>query len=376
MTDIAIAGTGELVDTNDYVALHKTGLTFREDTPYEVWAAVYTRLAEAADSVQWWIGDALNFGERTYGQTYSQVADATGLGVEAVKHMKWVAEHVKSCTRVHDLSWSHHRAVAALDQESQEQWLQRAVEGKVLPSGERVRWSKRDLEDAIATEQRMQALGVPAPVGTNRCIVIDPPWPMEKIERDVRPAQGQLLDYPVMTLDELTALPVPALAADHKCVMTRGQPLHRPSIVQSHIHRSAAALRRYARLFSAFLSPTTESRTGEEEEYSSRLYTDADMSLLVVITQELDRGLTCKEILAALERGELLVDGVVPTKRVTTSSAPASPLANSDQIDVAPSGSQEAEALSILQTVATTNQSIVALNQSIADTIRALTSTP
>lgn len=35
-------------------------------------------------------------------------------------------------------------------------------------------------------------------------IVIDPPWPMEKIERDVRPNQ-QAFDYPTMSEDELIA---------------------------------------------------------------------------------------------------------------------------------------------------------------------------
>lgn len=34
--------------------------------------------------------------------------------------------------------------------------------------------------------------------GTYRCIVIDPPWPMKKIEREERPDQGVELDYPTM----------------------------------------------------------------------------------------------------------------------------------------------------------------------------------
>lgn len=39
-------------------------------------------------------------------------------------------------------------------------------------------------------------------------IVIDPPWPMEKIERDVAPNQVQF-DYPTMSLDELAQLEIP-----------------------------------------------------------------------------------------------------------------------------------------------------------------------
>jgi N6-adenosine-specific RNA methylase IME4 len=52
------------------------------------------------------------------------------------------------------------------------------------------------------------------PVEKYRCIVVDPPWPMVKIERLVRDEQGVALDYPTMTLEEIAALPVAELAAD------------------------------------------------------------------------------------------------------------------------------------------------------------------
>ncbi|MDO8588386.1 MAG: MT-A70 family methyltransferase [Armatimonadota bacterium] len=50
-----------------------------------------------------------------------------------------------------------------------------------------------------------------------RCIVVDPPWPIQKIEREVRPMQGQVLDYPTMTIDEIGALPVLAQADPEGC---------------------------------------------------------------------------------------------------------------------------------------------------------------
>jgi N6-adenosine-specific RNA methylase IME4 len=50
---------------------------------------------------------------------------------------------------------------------------------------------------------------VEAPTGLFDVIVIDPPWPMEKIERDERPNQVHF-DYPVMTEGELAALDIPA----------------------------------------------------------------------------------------------------------------------------------------------------------------------
>lgn len=57
----------------------------------------------------------------------------------------------------------------------------------------------------------------PLPPGKYRCIVIDPPWPVKKIERDERPNQGIELDYPTMTLDEIEALPVSDIADESGC---------------------------------------------------------------------------------------------------------------------------------------------------------------
>ncbi|MGH8773466.1 MAG: MT-A70 family methyltransferase, partial [Burkholderiales bacterium] len=49
--------------------------------------------------------------------------------------------------------------------------------------------------------------------GTFDVIVIDPPWPVEKIERDTRPKQVGF-DYPTLSEDELSAL---SLACAEDC---------------------------------------------------------------------------------------------------------------------------------------------------------------
>lgn len=55
-------------------------------------------------------------------------------------------------------------------------------------------------------QQRQRHAELPAPQEPDqavyRCIVIDPPWPMQKIDRDVRPNQTGF-DYPTMTEDDL-----------------------------------------------------------------------------------------------------------------------------------------------------------------------------
>ena len=53
----------------------------------------------------------------------------------------------------------------------------------------------------------------PLPEGIYRTIVIDPPWPMRKIKREVRPNQHEL-DYPTISVDEIGAMPVGDMLAD------------------------------------------------------------------------------------------------------------------------------------------------------------------
>ena len=54
------------------------------------------------------------------------------------------------------------------------------------------------------------------PEGKYRCIVIDPPWPIDKIARDVRPNQVAI-DYPTMTIEEMRVLPIRELADEAGC---------------------------------------------------------------------------------------------------------------------------------------------------------------
>ncbi len=44
--------------------------------------------------------------------------------------------------------------------------------------------------------------------GTFDVIVVDPPWQIKKIERDITPRQVEW-DYPVMTLKEIKSLEIP-----------------------------------------------------------------------------------------------------------------------------------------------------------------------
>jgi N6-adenosine-specific RNA methylase IME4/DNA-binding XRE family transcriptional regulator len=67
------------------------------------------------------------------------------------------------------------------------------------------------------SRSRRTSFTQPFPRKKYRCLVIDPPWPVQKIEREERPNQGRELDYPTMSLEEIAGLPIPELADPSGC---------------------------------------------------------------------------------------------------------------------------------------------------------------
>lgn len=80
-------------------------------------------------------------------------------------------------------------------------------ETEILAAAKKIRTEKAKVRKAETEAVRANA--APAPVGSYNVIVLDPPWPMEKIERDVAPNQVAF-DYPTMTEAEMAALSLPA----------------------------------------------------------------------------------------------------------------------------------------------------------------------
>ncbi len=78
---------------------------------------------------------------------------------------------------------------------------------------------EEDVQREIRREQAKERIaqlkerGVELPTGKYSCLVVDPPWQMQKIERDVRPNQVEF-DYPTMNEEELKAFPLPDFSAD------------------------------------------------------------------------------------------------------------------------------------------------------------------
>lgn len=132
----------ELLDHG--VVASANSLKFDDGISYDEWDGVISKLRTIEGATQWWIGDALRFGEHKYGEMYAQAMDETE--AHTWQHYKWVAS--KCCTRV-QLSWTHHREVARLEPDEQKTMLELALKGK---------WTKEKLHQEVKGYNRAKLL--------------------------------------------------------------------------------------------------------------------------------------------------------------------------------------------------------------------------
>lgn len=100
----------------------------RDDLSYEDWEYAMEGFFLAHRSLNWIIGDGLNFGEKKYGETYAQAIDCTGWSYQRLADAKWVSKAIPIENRREELTWTHHRYVASLPEPAQTEWLVRAEE--------------------------------------------------------------------------------------------------------------------------------------------------------------------------------------------------------------------------------------------------------
>ena len=181
------------------IELSRSGLEIKRELSFDEWLRFGRTLQTAEGAVQWWIGDYLNAGERAYGEKYAQAVDERR--ADTWRHYAWISNRVEICTRVHNLSWAHHREVAALEPAEQAEWLGRA---------EAESWSQRELNKAVQEAKRLPT--PPLPEGKYRVIYADPPW---KYSDELIEGYGAATHhYPPMSIEELCILAIRELAVD------------------------------------------------------------------------------------------------------------------------------------------------------------------
>lgn len=107
------------------------GLVADDDAAFDEWETLGGILHRLEGSIQWLIGDWLNYGARQWGDKYQSVADAIGYDEKTLRNYSWVARNIDLSLRKDKLSFGHHNLIAGKSEEEQAYWLNRAVDEKL-----------------------------------------------------------------------------------------------------------------------------------------------------------------------------------------------------------------------------------------------------
>lgn len=177
------------------------GAIFDENLPFEQWQSIGATLRYLEKSILFWVGDWINYGEKNFGEKYSQAIESTGYDVQTLKNAAWVASKVEKSRRRDNLSFSHHAEVASLPPKEQEEMLDQVQEHGM---------TRQELRRAIQKSKMTKKLMIPSK--RYRVLYADPPWPDRSFGLD---DLGQAkYDYAPMSIEELCALGVSGIAED------------------------------------------------------------------------------------------------------------------------------------------------------------------
>jgi hypothetical protein len=96
----------------------ETSLTLPPGLAFEQWQQVGFTLKRINRAWRWWVGDWIAYGERAYGEMYSQAIEETGIGYGQLAQIVHVAKRVEPDMRREGLSWSTHASVARLERDA------------------------------------------------------------------------------------------------------------------------------------------------------------------------------------------------------------------------------------------------------------------
>lgn len=130
-------------------AFTRTHLDLPPDLSFEKYEAILAWLGSVKRATSWAIGDAIIYGEHTYGEKYAQAVEATGLTVGTLQNYVYVCSRVIPSRRVEGVHFSCHYEVAHMAPKEQRRWLARAKKEDLTQR--QLRALIREEEEALGT---------------------------------------------------------------------------------------------------------------------------------------------------------------------------------------------------------------------------------
>ena len=137
------------ITENEPFQITATGLQIAGKPTYEQWVQVGRELWYAKQSIQWCIGDWINYGDHAYGQKYTQAIAETDYQPQTLANYAYTANAFPHTARRENVSFSNHSEIASLKDDDRTFALDR-LQSK--------QWSREDLR-----QWKREIKGTPEP---------------------------------------------------------------------------------------------------------------------------------------------------------------------------------------------------------------------
>jgi len=144
----------EMMQLNN-ATITKTGLQIREGINFEEWEQIGKQLGEVKQGLLWWIGDWCNYGERSYGEKYSQAMEETGKSYGTIKNAAFMSRRFPPQQRDDKLTYSHYAVVAGLPDEICDRLLTLASDNDFTVKD--LKEKRYEMEDKVTPKVRNEA---------------------------------------------------------------------------------------------------------------------------------------------------------------------------------------------------------------------------
>jgi len=139
MTELIPVEDSFLVAT-PHVRIVDQGVIFDGRVSLEEYGVWVTQLLYFWNSAPFFVGDTLLYGEQMLGEEYTQFFEKHYSPTTIANYMSVCRRVPLENRRVHELSFGHHEAIAALPSNEQREWLQEAIDND---------WRRDELRQAV-----------------------------------------------------------------------------------------------------------------------------------------------------------------------------------------------------------------------------------
>lgn len=153
---LALAADGSIQLGNFTITAR--GMLVGEGATLDEWQQVGQVISRLNGALQWVIGDWCLSGERKWGKTVEQIAEAFGYKPNSIHQFTWVCRSVDFSIRIETLDFGHHMLVAALEnQKLQREWLEYAARQTPVLSVAKMRTLMRGEAEGDPVERLIDA---------------------------------------------------------------------------------------------------------------------------------------------------------------------------------------------------------------------------